>query len=153
MLIFRIKVNLTQKNSTFAASSYKSMYQTAKKLSTCITLILGLLLFGIVPNTTEMENLYSTEREIEEVEREEESDKLDVAQHKFGHIASKGKNIAFFDAHSPAQNSMSAAQVGAFDIFFAPIFPQIVSIVTPFAPLMTSISPRYLLFHRLIFYC
>lgn len=120
------------------------------KLSLLFVLILGMLTSGMLPSVEGVSNLlYNTEKEIEETE--EEDNKLEVAQHKLGHITAKGKNISFYDFHKSIIHKMSSVWRETYDIFFA---ISIVKKVTPtFIPIITNISPRYILFHRLVFYC
>ena len=126
--------------------SFKPIY----KLSLFFILITGMFTFGMLPNVEGVNSLwYNTEKEIEETEEEE--NKFEFTQHKIGHSVAKGKNISFYDVHKSITHKMSSVCRETCDIFFHIVAAP--KTTATFSSLITNISPRYILFHCLVFYC
>jgi hypothetical protein len=67
-----------------------------------------------------------------------------------GHTLSKGKNIPFKNLSATIKYKISAFTIAPFDVFFAKKTSKVITKVLFF--IRISISPRYILFHRLVFY-
>lgn len=123
----------------------KSVY----KLSMYFILIMGLLTFGIDANVGAVNSWYNTERETEE--RENEEDKAHIETNKIRHVVAKGKSVPLYDFQVIVKDKISATFESALDIFFKiETEPSTVRVVFP---ILTNISPRYILYRCLIFYC
>lgn len=119
------------------------------KLSFFLVLTMGIFAFGVLPNVGISDIIYyNTEKEIEETEQEAE--KYTFAQYEIGQISEKGKNVLLYDFHIQVQHSILAVWKEAINIFFEINTER--SPISFILPTLTSISPRYILFHRLVFY-
>lgn len=127
--------------------------QTAYKFSLFIALILGLLGFGFIPNSTEgSAYVYETEREAEDTEEEGE-DRIEIQQYNIGSVSLQGKNVPVYkthNTHTSIKAILSNILQGKFDIFFE-AKSTLKQVFFSFCQFI-NVSPRYILFHRLVFY-
>lgn len=125
--------------------------KSSYKFSFFIALILGLLGFGLMPNAIQEGSayMYEAEREAEEG-KEEGEEKIETKQQNIGSVSLKGKNVVVYKTHTITKTLVSNILEGTFDIFFEAqnTAKQLFFSFCPFI----AISPRYILFHRLVFY-
>lgn len=128
--------------------------KTAYKFSLFIALILGLIGFGFIPNSIQEGSayMYEAEREAEESEEDGE-EKIEIRQQNIGSVSLQGKNILAYkthNTHTSIKAIISNILEGTFDIFFE-AQSTAKQLFFSFCPFI-AISPRYILFHRLVFY-
>ena len=110
---------------------------------------MGVFAYGILPNVGISDIIYyNTEKEIEETE--EEAEKYTFAQYEMGQISEKGKNVLLYDFHVQVKNAVAAVWKETLNTFFEMNTER--NPISFILPTFTSISPRYILFHCLVFY-